>query len=392
MTQQVNPESRNGKLIRGVSFDPDKAMRPRKKRHLDYSSLLHMLQRKQGIGPVKYEFDFDDIEDTISHQGNLSIDQTVFHPGIKFAVVVGIEGDVIQIKGARAAIHNVRAREIFTRDQAEYGFERDYHAGGAKAWRQRQSKWAWLNKWFCKLEGKGAIKRWLEKFDLNRSSMDLLARNFENEALWAQRESDAQESILLDSSNMEQDIPDPTPTSNVIPIPTGYDQQLHEKTSDPANEARNKNLEIETAKRVGIVPTRHPTTLYLQRKHLDPANLGQYHSVENVADKRVKEIMWRHIDEGIAEVIALAPALLRAEVGTAATVETVNVVASPAIEVKLPEITPEDAKIEADIRAALRDDGVKVAIINQIQFKSARGLPFRDQYRHALKQANLRRK
>jgi hypothetical protein len=351
-----------------------------------------MLQRARGIGPVSSSFDFDDIEDTISHQGGLSIDQVVFHPDFKFAVIVGIQADAIRIKDARAAIHEVQARDVFTKDQAEYGFERDYYAGGAKAWRRRQEKWVWLNKWFCKLEGKGAIKRWLEKFDLNRSSMDLLARNFENDAIWAQRESDTQESILLFSSKTEPALPAFTPASNIVPIPTAYDQQVHEKTSDLANDARNRNLEIETAKRVGIVPTRHPTTLHLQRKHLDPAILALYHSVKDVAEKRVKEIMWRHIDEGIAEVIALAPALLPAELVTAAKVETANVVVSPAIEDKLPEVTPADASIEAEVRSALRDDGVKAAVINQINFKLARGLPFREQYLRALKQTNLRRK
>jgi hypothetical protein len=199
MTQQADSESRNGELILGVSSLPDQAMRPCKSKRLDYSSLLYLLKRAYGTGPAKFVFDCDDLEATISHQGDLSIDQVVFHPDFKFAVVVGIEGDAIKIKDARAAIHEVQAREVFTKDQAEYGFERDYHAGGAKAWRHRQEKWAWLNKWFCKIEGKGAIKRWLEKFDLNRSSMDLLARNFENNAIWAKQESQAHQSILIDS-------------------------------------------------------------------------------------------------------------------------------------------------------------------------------------------------
>src|ERR1700686_5005724 len=121
------------------------------------------------IGPAALPFDSSDLTDTLAHQGEITIGQPVFHPNFGFADVVGIDGDVITILEERdkAVTHMVKALNLLTKGQAKAGFGANWHAGGARTWRRRQAKWAWVNKQFC--TRKGDYKDFLDEFSLNRS-------------------------------------------------------------------------------------------------------------------------------------------------------------------------------------------------------------------------------
>jgi len=83
--------------------------------------------------------------------------------------------------------------------------------------------------------------------------------------------------------------------------------KLSERTPDPENDEHQKNIQAEISKRKGIEPTYHKTILFLQRRDLDPERLGMYYTIRKDAKETVDAIMRRKIDEGIEEVLALAP-------------------------------------------------------------------------------------
>jgi hypothetical protein len=240
-------------------------------------------------------------------QGPLTTGQPVFHPKLGYGTVVVIDGDevTLQERKDKAVTHVVSALDLITKTQAEVGFETCYFAGGAKAWRRAAGKWASLYKNLCLMEGKGAYGDWLKKHDLNRSSMDDLIRRFEEEAIW-----EAQEQVILPESG-KTDETDSAPETATSPYGVTGGRQVNEHTLDPENDERQKNIQAETSKRAGVKPTRHKTILYLQRRKVDSEKLALYYAVKENDKERVDAIMQRKIDEGIDEVLALAPSTRR---------------------------------------------------------------------------------
>jgi hypothetical protein len=250
---------------------------------------------------------FEDHTKVLQAQGPLAIGQPVFHPFVGYGTIAGVDGDEVTLQGKKdkAVTHVVKALDLITKSQAEVGFEACYFVGGAKAWRRAMGKWASLYKNLCLMEGKGTYGDWLKRHDLSRSSMDDLIRQFENEATW-----DAQEQLLPESGKTDETNAAPTLEIGMSPYAVTAGRQDNERTTDLENDERQKNIQAETAKREGITPTKHKTILYLQRRKSDPEKLVLYYAIREIAKSRVDTIMQRKIDEGIEEVLALAPALL----------------------------------------------------------------------------------
>jgi hypothetical protein len=234
---------------------------------------------------------------------DLNLDQPVFHEAFGYGTVTAIEGDDIAFSTKRdpTVSHTVKALDLLTRPQAEVGLETCYFSGGAKAWRRAAGRWASLYKNLCLMEGKGTYGDWLKLHDVSRSSMDDLIRRFEDEATWA-----AQDLVLTESGNTDQKNRAPEMAPSIYSVTSA--RKDNERTPDLENEARQKNIEAETSKRKNVKPTYHKTVLYLQRRNLDPDKLGLYHATKENAKAQVDAIMQRKIDEGIDEVLALAPA------------------------------------------------------------------------------------
>jgi hypothetical protein len=317
---------------------------------------------------------------------DLELGQPVFHSTFGYGEVAAIDGNAVTFRERKdlAVTHTVAVEDLITRIQAEVGLKTCYFAGGAKAWRRAQGKWASLTKNLCKQGEWGEV---LKKYDLNRSSMDDLIRRFEEEATWEAQDA-ALAAKLPESGNLNPTAPVESCQPSVYAV-TGS-PHVNERTPDPENDARQKNIQVETVKREGIQLTHHRTTLFLQRRNLDPKTVALYHKIEGTDKKRVAGIRDSKIDELIAEVVALAAAVLPDDSIATTTASVIATTAPLVTEATPPNVTTEDTEIEEEVRAALRNDGVKVAVIRKIQFDSVRGLPFREQYRFALKQANGR--
>jgi hypothetical protein len=312
---------------------------------------------------------------------DLNLDQPVFHSSFGYGTVTGIEDDNITFSSKKDSTvsHTVKALELLTRPQAEVGLETCYFSGGAKAWRRAAGRWASLYKNLCLMEGKGTYGDWLKLHDVSRSSIDDLVRRFEDEATWA-----AQDLILTESGNTDQTNPAPETAASIYSV-TGA-RKDNERTRDAENETRQKNIEAEISKRKNVKPTYHKTILYLQRRNLDPEKLGRYYAIRENAKAHVDAIMRRKIDEGIDEVLALAPA---------APTTQPEVTPSPAIEKNEPATSampkgipatgaPEVNDRGTDVRSACLNMGFRRADVKQLSFGP--GLSFDQMMRQALKQ------
>ena len=191
---------------------------------------------------------------------DLNLDQPVFHATFGYGTVTGIDDDNITFssKTDQAVSHTVKALELLTRPQAEVGLETCYFSGGTKAWRRAAGRWASLYKNLCLMEGKGTYGDWLKLHDVSRSSMDDLIRRFEDEATWA-----TQDLVLTESGNTDQTNPEPEMATSIYSV-TGT-RRDNERTPDPENEARQKNIAAETSKRKNVKPTYHKTRQTLWR-------------------------------------------------------------------------------------------------------------------------------
>ena len=238
-------------------------------------------------------------------ESDLKLGQPVFHAVFGYGTVAAIKGDNITFfsKKDSAVTHTVKALDLTTRSQAEVGLETCYFEGGAKAWRRAAGRWASVYKNLSMMEGKGKYGDWLKRHGLNRSSMDDLIRRFEDEAT-----REAQERLVLpESGKTDETNPTAATELGVSPYAVTGLTQVNERTPDPENDERQKNIQAETSKRAGIKPTFHKTILYLQRRQLDPEKLALYHAIKEGDKKSVDAIMQRKIDEGIEDVLALAP-------------------------------------------------------------------------------------
>ena len=205
----------------------------------------------------------------------------------------------------RAVTHTVRAQDLITKNKAEVEFGTCYFAGGAKAWRRAAGRWASVYKNLCLMEGKGAYGDWLKRLGLNRSSIDDLIRRFEDE----ERRFSQTQLILPESGKTEA----PNPESEIGGSPYLLTRipQTSESTPDPVNDERQQNIQAEISKRKGIQPTYHKNILFLQHRHVDPKKLALFNAIREKDKKSVDAIMRRKIDEGIEEVLTLAPTAVR---------------------------------------------------------------------------------
>jgi len=231
------------------------------------------------------------------------VGQPAFHVALGYGMVTAIEGDQITFvcKRERAVTHKVKALDLITKVKAEVEFGTCYFAGGAKAWRRAAGRWASLYKNLCLMEGKGAYGAWLKRLCLNRSSIDDLIRRFEDE----ERRNVQAQLILPDSGNT--DMANSESEIGVSPYLVTGSPQTSESTPDPVNDERQQNIQAEISKRKGIEPTYHKSILFLQHRHVDPKKLALFNAIRKDAKKTVDAIMQRKIDEGIEEVLALAP-------------------------------------------------------------------------------------
>jgi len=236
----------------------------------------------------------------------LEVGQPVFHAALGYGVVTAIAGSNItfSMRTDNGVTHTVKMLELITKGQAEVEFGACYFSGGAKAWRRAAGKWASLYKNLCLMEGKGAYGDWLKRHELNRSSIDDLIRRFEDEVI---REAEERGILPESGKTNERNTPAVIGTS---PYVVTARLQGDERTPDPENDGRQKNIQAEILQREGIPPTHHNTILYLQRRYMEPETLARYHAIREQDKKQVDAIMQRKIDEGIEEVLALAPAAL----------------------------------------------------------------------------------
>jgi len=231
------------------------------------------------------------------------VGQPAFHAAFGYGMVTAIEGDQITFvcKRAEEVKHRVKALELITKVKAEVEFGTCYFAGGAKAWRRAAGRWASLYKNLCLMEGKGAYGDWLKRLGLNRSSIDDLIRRFEDEERrFSQTQPVLPESGKTETLNLESEI-------GVSPYLITGSPQTSESTPDPVNDERQQNIQAEISKRKGIEPTYHKNILFLQHRHVDPKKLELFNTIRKDAKETVDAIMQRKIDEGIEEVLALAP-------------------------------------------------------------------------------------
>lgn len=293
------------------------------------------------------------------------LDQPVFHPGFGYGFVIAIDSDNVTFREKKDSplTHTVKTADLITKSQAQIGLETCYFAGGAKAWRHAAGRWASLYKNLCLMEGKGVYGDWLKQHDLSRSSMDDLIRRFENEATWA-----AQEVVLPESGKTEETDPAPETPTGAYAVTGG--SQVHERTPDPENDERQKNIQAETSKRTGIRPSHHKTILHLQRRNLDPERLALYYAIKADSKKRVDAIMQRKIDEGIEEVLALAPATppARPEAEPEPMAEESKSATSAITEEVPAKGAPRVNDVEAAVRSALLNLGFKSADVKRVQF------------------------
>jgi hypothetical protein len=178
--------------------------------------------------------------------------------------------------------------------------------------------------------------------------------------------------------------PSESTPSSVYAVTGG--RQVNERTPDPENDERQKNIQAETSKREGIKPTHHKTILHLQRRNLDPERLALYYAIKEDDKKRVDAIMQRNIDEGIEEVLALALAPPPAQQETTPEPAAENgQSAMSAITEEVPATgAPRVNDASADVRSALLNLGYKSADVKRVQFSP--GSDFNEMMRSALQQ------
>lgn len=231
------------------------------------------------------------------------VGQPAFHLDHGYGMVTAIEGDQVTFvcKRERDVTHKVKALDLITKVKAGVEFGTCYFAGGAKAWRRAAGRWASLYKNLCLMEGKGAYGDWLKRLGLNRSSIDDLIRRFEDE----ERRFSKGQLILPESG--KTDTPNPESEIGVSPYLVTGTPQNSESSPDPVNDERQQNIQAEISMRKGIEPTYHKNILFLQHRHVDPKKLALFNAIRKDAKETVDAIMQRKIDEGIEEVLALAP-------------------------------------------------------------------------------------
>jgi hypothetical protein len=234
----------------------------------------------------------------------VTLGQPVFHSDFRYGEVTGIDGMSVTVRERRdpAVTHIVGVQDLITKSQAEFRLQNCWFAGGAKAWRRGQGKWASMTKNLCRF---GEWAEVLQKCDLNRSSMDDLIRRFE---MTEDPQGAAPAAKLPDSGNLNSPTAEQSSQSRQSSVyaVSGFRQVLHH-TPDAKNVERQHNIHAEASKRAGVKPTPHKTTLFLQRRNLDPEKLALYHAIRTDDEKRVDAIMQRKIDEGIEGVLSLAP-------------------------------------------------------------------------------------
>jgi hypothetical protein len=355
-------------------------------------TLLNKLEEEAGQSPedVAAQAEANRIVDPLlaeivppaAEESDLALNQPVFHPTFGYGEVTAIDGNAVTFHEREdpAVTHTVVAQDLLTKDQAEFGLQTCWFAGGAKAWRRVQGKWASLTKNLCR---HGEWADVLKKYDLNRSSMDVLIRRYEEEVTWEAQDA-ALATKLLNFSNLDPAAPSESSPSSVYAVTGG--SQVHERTPDPENDERQKNIQAETSKREGIKPTRHKTILHLQRRNLDPEMLALYHAIKEDDKKRVDAIMQRKIDEGIEEVLALAPAPPPAQPET--TPEPAAEEGQSAMSAITEEVpakgAPQVNDAATDVRSALLNLGFKSADVKRVQFSP--GLDFNEMMRLVLQQ------
>jgi hypothetical protein len=324
----------------------------------------------------------------------LELEQPVYGPTIGAGRIAAINGDqaTVKVENSNGEITEiiVAVASLMTLTQAQAIFDSWWVRG--KKWRLQQGRWLLIVHELCRLTGHGVWKAWLDAHDgYPRSTAHDYMREFKNEVTWALQDQQAAQ-----KKNDEGDVE----TSEIRTFEQTQiieDRKIHERTPDSDNDRRTENIKSQTVKREGIKPTYHKTILYLKRRNLDPQKLALYYDVRKVNGRHVDEIMQRAIDSGIEEVLALAPILLanRADMTTPATEERepdvaanedprVEAPTAPISDATTPKFTMDDAAIEEKVRARLQKEGVTKKELDGMQF--IKGLPYKDQYRAALKQ------
>jgi hypothetical protein len=271
-----------------------------------------------------------------------TIDQPVFHEAYGYGEVTAIDGEIITFRARKEPndIHVVAAGELVTKAQAEAALEATWNACGFQEYRRRMGKWCSITKSLCR---HGEWDDVCERYGLNLRTTNDWIRDFENEQEWlAQDAARAARNKSAESTDLNPSDSADTSGHSVYAV-TGT-RQVNERTPDSDNDKREEEKVKEQAKRSGIDPTPHKTTLSHQRRNLDPVRLALYYKIRATHEKQVREIMDRKMDEGIAEVLALDP-------------ETAN----PAILMVL------------EVRSLLRNQGFKDAEINHVQLDPALG-------------------
>ena len=262
-----------------------------------------------------------------------------------------------------ASLRTVPARELITKVRAESALQAIWNACGFREFRRRMGKWCSITKNLCR---HGEWDDVCARYGLNLRTTNDWIRDFENEMTWqAQDAALTASSKSAESADLTPVNPAEAPGTSVYAV-TGA-RQANERTPDPENDRREANKKAEIAKRLGVKPTHHKTILSLRRPKLDPERLALYYLIREKNQERVREIMHRKIDEGIEEVLALAPGCL-----------------------PQPGVTPVlgSRDVVSDVRSALLNLGFGGAAINKVQLN--RELDFEVLMRIALKQRCIR--
>jgi hypothetical protein len=316
---------------------------------------------------------------------DLKLGQLVYCPKFGHGRVAAIDGDTatVRAKDSKGAIEDfsIAIALLVTLTQAKVVCHAWWLRG--KEWRLVIGKWLWIVRELCR---HGEWKAFREEYKFAKSSAYDLIHQYEKEV---GRTLQARRLVEKNLSGGEKSEIRTFGQETII-----SDGNINESTPAPENDERTENPKSEPAKSGDIKSTRSKTTLRVVRRHLDPGKLALYDEVEAVAKKLVDEIMCRKIDEGVEEVIALAPVVLAprpASVPATATEYAVAGNSAPAKRGALetgappaPRLSPVDAEIVARVRAHLRKQGVKKPVLGAIKWVP--GLTYTEQYHAALKQ------
>ena len=301
---------------------------------------------------------------------DLAIGQRVFHHAFYHGKLVALDGNEATVKfddlNGDAKDVVVEVASLITLSQARPVCNAVWKRG--KSWRVQRGLWLWVVRELCE---HGEWKEVLEEQDnYPKSSANHYIREFKKEVA---REAQARQ--LADKAKQHD-----CQTAKFGPFEA---PNVEERRPIPlAEDARNKNR-VETDNGIHVVPIPHKAILSFQRRNLDPQTVALFHKVEKVDKKRIAEIKDRKIDELIAEVLALTPILLPAEVVPATTVESTPVAPEAGAPAAAP-LPPVDADIVARVCAHLRKQGAKKNALAAIKWIP--GLTYTEQYHSALKQ------